>query len=78
MGRLIYHKPMYAIMDECTSNVTLAMEQHLYTYMKKVGITLITVSHRPTLWKHHDWVLRFKGDKQFSFGEMPSDFDLSK
>jgi len=73
MARLIYHKPLYAILDECTSAVSIDVEGHLYGYMKKVGITLITVSHRPTLWKFHDYLLRFKGDKQFEFGEMPED-----
>ena len=62
MARLIYHKPMYAILDECTSAVSIDVEGHLYAYMKKVGITLITVSHRVTVWKFHDYLLSFKGD----------------
>lgn len=71
MGRLIYHKPKYAILDECTSAVSIDVEGHLYQHMKDQGITLITVSHRHTLWKYHDWLLQFKGDKDFEFGEMP-------
>lgn len=78
MGRLIYHKPMYAILDECTSAVSVDVEGHLYTYMKSVGITLITVSHRDTLWKFHDYMLRFKGDKQFEFYPMQSDKNKSE
>ena len=35
MGRLIYHKPTYAILDECTSAVSMEVEGHLYTYMKQ-------------------------------------------
>lgn len=73
MARLIYHKPLYAILDECTSAVSIDVEGHLYEYMKEMGITLITVSHRDTLWKYHDYLLRFYGDKQYSFGEMPAD-----
>jgi len=70
MGRLIYHKPLYAILDECTSAVSIDVEGHLYNYMKQVGITLMTVSHRQTLWPYHDYMLKFKGDKEFEFGEM--------
>lgn len=73
MARLIYHKPLYAILDECTSAVSIDVEGLLYTYMKQMNITLITVSHRDTLWKYHDYLLRFYGDRQYTFGEMPED-----
>jgi len=72
MGRLIYHKPKYAILDECTSAVSVDVEGHLYSNMKSRGITLITVSHRDTLWKYHEYLLRFKADKQYEFGKMPA------
>lgn len=70
-ARLIYHKPKFAMLDECTSAVSVDVEGHLYTYMKSIGVTLITVSHRDTLWKYHDYMLRFKADKTYEFGEMP-------
>lgn len=73
MARLIYHRPTYAILDECTSAVSIDVEGILYSYMKQQGITLITVSHRDTLWKYHDYHLRFCGDRDFEFGEMPAD-----
>lgn len=73
MARLIYHKPAYAILDECTSAVSVDVEGLLYNYMKNQGITMITVSHRDTLWKYHDYMLRFKENKDFEFGPMPSE-----
>jgi ATP-binding cassette, subfamily D (ALD), member 3 len=73
IARLLYWKPTFAIMDECTSAVSVDVEGHLYRYMKSQGITLVTVSHRETLWKYHDYLLTFKGDKEYEFGEMPTD-----
>lgn len=71
IGRLIYHKPKFAMLDECTSAVSKDVEGHLYTYMKQQGITLITVSHRDTLHQYHEYILKFKGDNEYSFGKMP-------
>lgn len=73
MARLIYHRPIYAILDECTSAMSIDVEGHLYQYMKNQGITLITVSHRETLWKYHEYLLKFLGDRQYTFGEMPEE-----
>jgi len=78
MGRLIYHRPKYAILDECTSNVAIDAEEQLYNYMKSIDITLITVSHRDTVWKHHDLMLKFKGDKEFEFGPMSNYMNIQK
>jgi ATP-binding cassette subfamily D (ALD) protein 3 len=65
MARLFYHKPKFAILDECTSSVSLDVEAIMYNHSKALGITLITVSHRPTLWKYHDYLLRMDGGYTF-------------
>ncbi|KAI1633825.1 ABC transporter transmembrane region 2-domain-containing protein [Biscogniauxia mediterranea] len=67
MARLFYHKPRYAILDECTSSVTLETEKVMYDTAKALGITLMTVSHRRSLWKYHSKILQFDGQGHFVF-----------
>lgn len=62
MARLYYHKPKFAILDECSSSVSLEMEAKMYQRAKDMNITLITVTHRQSVWKYHDFILRFNGD----------------
>ncbi|KAA8580495.1 hypothetical protein FQN60_013453 [Etheostoma spectabile] len=54
MARLFYHKPQFAILDECTSAVSVDVEDFIYSHCRTVGISLFTVSHRKSLWKHHE------------------------
>ena len=54
MARLFYHAPQFAILDECTSAVSVDVEASMYSYCKEAGITLFTVSHRKSLWVHHE------------------------
>lgn len=61
MARLFFHRPQYAVLDECTSAVSLDVEGFLYERARELGITLITVSHRPSLWRFHEKVLRLGG-----------------
>lgn len=57
MARLFYHKPQFAILDECTSAVSVDVEGAMYSHCREQNITLFTVSHRKSLWKYHEHVL---------------------
>lgn len=68
MARLFYHSPQFAILDECTSAVSVDVEGSMYQYCRKADITLFTVSHRKSLWQHHDYYLQFDGRGTYEFG----------
>lgn len=73
MARLFYHKPEFAILDECTSTISVEVEHMLYTKAKSLGITVFTISHRASLFKFHEHYLKFEGDGIYSFNELNVD-----
>ncbi|KAL9332697.1 hypothetical protein ACSQ67_002307 [Phaseolus vulgaris] len=66
MARLFYHKPTFAILDECTSAVTTDMEERFCAKVRAMGTSCITISHRPALVAFHDVVLSLDGEGGWS------------
>lgn len=61
-ARLILTKPRYAMLDEATSALDLGNEQRLYQKLREMGTTFVSVGHRTSLLKYHDFVLELNGD----------------
>lgn len=75
-ARLFYHRPRYAILDECTSSLTPDVEKVMYDEAKNLGITLMTVSHRRSLWRYHGWILQFSGQGDYVFTKLDAEHRL--
>ncbi|KAF8592024.1 hypothetical protein K439DRAFT_1626527 [Ramaria rubella] len=60
-ARLFYHNPKYAVLDEATSHVPPELEMNMMEHATNIGITLLTVSHRPSLWRYHSHILHYDG-----------------
>ncbi|KAI9245155.1 ABC transporter transmembrane region 2-domain-containing protein [Sporodiniella umbellata] len=77
MARLFYHAPRYTILDECTSAVSMDIEKIMYTHATALGISLLTVSHRPSLWKYHNFILQYDGQGGYVFTKLDAEKRLA-
>ncbi|KAJ3503896.1 hypothetical protein NLJ89_g8229 [Agrocybe chaxingu] len=74
MARVLWWRPKWAVLDECTSAVSSDVEGRMYEAAKALDITLITVSLRPSLAKYHSQLLTLHGPS----GPEPGKWTLSR
>jgi putative ATP-binding cassette transporter len=58
-------KPAVAFLDESTSALDEPNEEHLYRYLQDHRYTYVSVGHRSTLLKYHDWLMRIGKDGEW-------------
>ncbi|PWN42022.1 hypothetical protein IE81DRAFT_323838 [Ceraceosorus guamensis] len=77
LARLYFHKPKFAVLDECTSNMSLELEKKLYSHAASIGTTVFSVSHRSSLWRYHTHCLAFTGEGTYTFGPLDAEKRLA-
>jgi ABC-type uncharacterized transport system fused permease/ATPase subunit len=61
-ARLYFHRPEFAVLDECTSAINPDHEARLYESVVEMGTTVFSIAHRLELRRFHQYELKVFGD----------------
>jgi len=70
-ARVFYHRPKYAIMDESTSALDEHLQEKMLDHMLELKIQMISIAHRPEVFKWHTHFLELDGKGGITKGEVP-------
>lgn len=70
VARLLYHRPRFAFLDECTAAVSADGELVLYKAMAEAGISMVSVAHRRAVRPFHQLAIVLTGDHSWEFKEL--------
>lgn len=59
--RVLFHRPRFAVLDEATSALDPGLEFRCYSLLQAAHVTILSVSHHPTLTAFHQLELRLDG-----------------
>ncbi|XP_048259104.1 lysosomal cobalamin transporter ABCD4-like [Haliotis rufescens] len=61
-AKLFYHQPAFAVLDESTSQLGIRDENAMYEACSRLGMTVVSVSHRPSVREFHQMELHLDGE----------------
>ena len=64
VARVLLRSPQFAVLDDATSAVSPGIEEQLFELLNDSGVTLITVSTRPSLLRFHARILKVKSGRE--------------
>ncbi|ODV86108.1 hypothetical protein CANARDRAFT_198085 [[Candida] arabinofermentans NRRL YB-2248] len=67
IARILFHNKKFIVLDEPTNAISYDSEDAIFEMLKKKGFTFITISHRDSLLKYHDYLLDLKNNEEFEF-----------
>lgn len=71
--RIMFHRPRFVVLDEATNAISVDMEDHLFTMLKRYRFNFISISQRPSLIKYHDYLLELTNGTDWSLQALGSD-----